>query len=256
MKARSLLVLAALVFSAVLPARAQTVEQWIARARARLGTDSALNSVTAIHFIGTLETMEKVPSEKDKSILVEQPVKRPVDIIFQKPHRQRITVTGPKTIDVTALDGYDAWLKRSTLQNSSQWQLTLLDSAQIKRLRAQSWDNLNFLTGIEKLGGTVRLGGEATVDGTACVKLVFTYLESMVYTRYFDKATGRLVKTDAQDGTEIREEGEQIVNGVRFARKVTNKAANGQVTIITIDQVLLNENIPVSEFAVPTLQAN
>lgn len=254
MKARSLLVFAALV--STFPLQAQTVEQWIARARARLGTDSALNGVTTIHFIGTLETTEKVPSEKDKSILVEQPISRPVDIIFQKPHRQRITVTGPKIIEVTALDGYDGWLKRTNPANPTQWQLTLLDVAQIKRLRAQSWDNLNFLTGVDKVGGTVRLGGEETVDGIACVKIVFTYLESMVYTRYFDKATTRLVKTVTQDGTVIREEGEMFVNGVRFSRKVTNKSASGQATTITFDRVLLNEKIPASEFAVPTLQAN
>ena len=254
MKSRSLLVFAVLV--SVLPLQAQTVEQWISRARNYLGTDSALNNVTSIHFVGTLETTEKVPSEKDKSILVEQPINLPVDIIFQKPHRQRITVTGPKLIEVTALDGYDAWLRRTNPANPTQWQLTLLNVAQIKRLRAESWDNLNFLTGIDKLGGTVRLDGEATVDGVACVKLVVAYLETMVYTRYFDKATARLVKTYAQDGTEIREEGETIVNGIRFSRKVINRSANGHVTTVHIDRVLLNENFPASEFAVPALQTN
>ncbi|MSU46708.1 MAG: hypothetical protein EXS42_06195 [Lacunisphaera sp.] len=157
MKSRHLLVFAVLV--SVLPLQAQTVEQWISQARNYLGADSALNNVTSIPFIGTLETTGKVPSEKDKSILVEQPINLPLDIIFQKPYRQRITITGPKLIEVTALDGYDAWLRRTNPANPTQWQLTLLDVAQIKQLRAQSWDNLNFLAGIDKLGGTVRLDG-------------------------------------------------------------------------------------------------
>ncbi|MSU46709.1 MAG: hypothetical protein EXS42_06200 [Lacunisphaera sp.] len=94
------------------------------------------------------------------------------------------------------------------------------------------------------------------MDGLPCVKLVVAYLETMVYTRYYDKATARLVKTYAQDGTEIREEGETIVNGIRFSRKVISRSANGHVTTVHIDRVLLNENFPASEFAVPTLQTN
>lgn len=241
MKARLVLAVATLL-GAVLPATAQTAEQWIARARARLGSESALQGVTSIHFIGTIE--------------INGANQRAMDIVFQKPMQQRFTFTSPELIEVLALDDYDAWQKRINPKNPAQWQLTLLDAAQTKRLRAQVWDNLNFLRGIEKLRGSVTVGGDATVDGLACVKLVFTYNDNIVLTRYYDKATARLVKTETEAGVEIREEGEMFVNGIRFARKVSNREKSGRTVTLNFDKVILNETFPASDFAVPPLQAN
>ncbi|SDR77258.1 hypothetical protein [Opitutus sp. GAS368] len=255
MKARLVLAVAALL-GAVLPATAQTAEQWIARARARLGSESALQGVTSVHFVGTIEVTEKVPSETDKAVLVDRTVSRAMDVIFQKPMQQRFTFTSPELIEVLALDDYDAWQKRTNPKNPTQWQLTLLDATQTKRLRAQAWDNLNFLRGIEKLRGSVTVGGDATVDGLACVKLVFSYSDNIVLTRYYDKATARLVKTETEAGVEIREEGEMFVNGIRFARKVSNREKSGRIVTLNFEQVVLNETFPASDFAVPPLQAN
>ncbi len=255
MKARFVLA-AAVLLAAVLPASAQTAEQWIARARARLGSEDALQGVTSVHFIGTIEITEKVPSEADKAVLVDRTVSRAMDIIFQKPMQQRLTFTSADLVEVLALDDYDGWQKRSNPKNPVQWQLTLLDAAQTKRLRAQAWDNLNFFRGIEKLRGSVQLGGDATVDGLACVKLVFTYYDSIVMTRYYDKATARLVKTETETGVESREEGEMFVDGIRFARKISNREKTGRTITMNLDKITLNEVHPASEFTVPSLQPN
>lgn len=240
MKLRLILV-GALLATAGLPG-AETAGQWIARARARLGSESALQGVTSIRYTGTLDT--------------DGANQRSMDIIFQKPLQQRITLTGAELIEVIALDDYDGWQKRINPKNPAQWQLTLVDAAQIKRLRAQTWDNLNFFDGLEKMRGSVRLEGDATVDGVPCVKLVFTYREDMVLTRYFERATARLVKTETETGTEIREEGEIFVNGIRFPRKVSNRDRNGRTTNMVFDQIFLNEPHAASEFAVPALREN
>lgn len=241
MKARLALAAVALLVTA-LPATAQTAEQWIARARARLGSESALQGMTSIRFVGTIE--------------VDGTTARAMDIIFQKPLQQRITLTGPELIEIIALDDYDGWQKRINPKNPTQWQLTLLDGPQIKRLRAQAWDNLNFLRNIDRLRGTVKVGGDATVDGLACVKLVFTYYENIVLTRYYDKATARLIKTETETGVEIREEGEMFAQGIRFPRKVSNRDKSGKTVTMTFEKVVLNEAYPAREFAVPDLPAN
>jgi outer membrane lipoprotein-sorting protein len=241
MKVRLALAAAVLIATA-LPAAAQTAEQWIAKARARLGSESALQGVTSVHFTGTLE--------------VDGTNRRAMDIIFQKPLQQRITLTGAELSEVIALDDYDAWQKSSNTKNPTQWQLKLLDAVQTKRLRAQAWDNLNFLTGTEKLRGTVQVGGDVTVDGLSCVKLVFTYYGSITLTRYFEKDTARLIKTETEAGVEIREEGEMIVNGIRFPRKVSNREKSGRTVTMNFDKIVLNEKHPASEFAVPAMQAN
>jgi len=256
MKSRFCVLLASLVLTASSPLRAETVEQVIARARAYLGTDGALNAVSTIRYTGTLETTTKVASPEDKTKLVDKPITVPAEIIFQKDFQQRITITSPTVIETTALDGYDAWQKRTNPKNPSQWTVTLLDGGQVKKLRANTWENLSFFASLDKKSGSVRLGGEVVVDGVPCVKVSFFHSADIVFVRYFDKATGRLIKTETENGTEIREEGEMIVNGVRFPRKVINKSANGAVTAITFERVELNQRVPAGAFAVPSLTVN
>lgn len=234
---------------------AAPADEVIAKARAYLGAERALEAVTSIHFTGTLELTETVPSEADPSVTVERPLRLPVDIVFQKPYQQRITVRSEKIVETSALDGYDGWQRRSDAQDSSRWQLTLLDPQQVKRLRANTWENLNFFRGIEKRGGRVEFLGETEVEGTACVKLAFIHAENIVFHRFFDRATGRLVKTETESGGEIREEGEMTVNGVRFPRRVINRTPDGKMTTIIFNQVVLNGAHPNSEFAVPALSA-
>ena len=231
-----------LLLTGGLSATAQTAEQWIARARARLGSEAALQGVTSIRYLGTLDT--------------DGANQRKLDIVFQKPLQQLITITGGETIEVVGLDDYEGWQKRSNPKNPAQWQLSLIDKGQTKRLRAQTWDNLNFFSGIERMRGSARLEGDAMIDGVACVKLVFTYLENMTLTRYFEKATAWLVRTETESGTEIREEGEILVQGVRFPRKVSNRDKSGHVITMVFEQVILNEPHAASEFAVPALRAN
>lgn len=221
---------------------ASQADEWIAKARAFLGSESALDRVTSIHFTGILD--------------VDENTRLPVDIVFQKPDRQRITVKSEKVIETTALDGYDAWQRRSNPANPAQWQLTLLDPPQVKRLRANTWENLHFFKGLDRHGGRVDFKGDATVDGIACVKLAFVHSDSIIFYRYYDKITGRLVKTETEAGGEIREEGEIIANGVRFPKKIINKSPDGKMTTITFDKVVTNEPLPASEFAVPALSVN
>lgn len=240
MKAR--LSLVAILLVLVLPASAQTADQWIARARARLASESTLEGLTSVRYTGTIE-FEGTPA-------------RTMDIIFQKPLQHRITLSGPELVEVMALDGYDGWQKRSNPKNPTQWQLTLLDAKQIKRLRAQAWDNLNFLRHIEKMNGSVKVAGDETVDGVACVKLVFSYYDMITLTRYYDKSTARLVKTVTENGVEIREEGEVFAGGIRFPKKVTNREKGGRTVVMTFDKIAVNESYPAADFAVPAVSAN
>ncbi len=225
-----------------LPAAADTPpDKWIAKARAYLGTEAALNAITSIHFSGTMEA----PGD----------IKLPAEIVFQKPYRQRITLRGSKVIEITALDGYDAWQKRINAENPVQWQMVLLDALQVKRLRANTLENLSFYSTRELKDCAIQVDGEVDVDGVPTVKLVFAHVGGVTFQRFFEKSTGRLVKTITENGTEIREEGELLAGGVRFPRRVINKAPNGSVTAISFDKVVLNEDFAADTFAVPSLQA-
>ena len=235
------------------PVRADVVEDMIAKARARLGSESALNAVTTIHFIGTLEMVDPQIASDGKIRPSDHLEKMPAEILFQKPYQHKMVVNRPKLIDVTTLDDYDGWARVTDRANPKKWKISLLDADQIKQLRANTWENLNFFGGLEKRGGTVKNGGDVTVDGVECVKLSFYHSDRIVFHRYFEKSSGRLVKTDTAYGGEIREEGELVVEGIRFPKVIVNKSASGQSSRMTIEKVVLNEKVPPAEFAVPSL---
>ncbi|MFI5335831.1 MAG: hypothetical protein ACHQ5A_03555 [Opitutales bacterium] len=251
MKVRLVLLLASFVLPlAVLRADSQT-DEWIARGRAALGTEKALSAINSVHFSGLLETTE--PKQGKDGKIIQVPLKLTIDIVFQRPYQQRITLRSEKIVETTGLDDYDGWKRRAEVGDESKWELSLLDPIQIKHLRANTWENLSFYRGIEQRGGRVEFQGEETVDSRPCVKLAFIHADNIIFTRFFDRATGRLIKTVTENGGEIREEGETLINGVRFPLKLINKDSTGLLTTITFSSVKVNESIPASEFAVPAL---
>lgn len=250
---RAFLILGDLVIGGAV-SRSQSAEEIIAKARAYLGNEATLSAVKSVHFVGTLET-NQFPPEGPK------PVSFAIEIIFQKPYQQLIIRTSPTAIQSTGLDDYDAWQRLQDVTDESRWQLTLLEPIIVKNLRANTWENLNFFKGIEQRGGSVQIMGPTTVDGAAAMKVAFVHEPDILFYRYFDTTTGRLLLTETGQGDRIKEEGEVMVDGLRFPQKVTSvgKAtdAKGQVvenpTVITFKKITVNETFPESMFAVPPL---
>ncbi|MFM1746911.1 MAG: hypothetical protein RLZZ188_577 [Verrucomicrobiota bacterium] len=221
----------------------------IAKARAFLGTDEALGAVNAVRYEGFLIAPDPANPGKE--------TKAAMEIIFQRPDRQRITARSEKMVEVTGLDGYEAWQRIHDPADPTKWRQTLLGPDQIKRLRANTWENLAYFRGIETRGGTVEDQGPAEVDGVACRKVAFIHGPGIIFFRYFEVATGRLVLTETEGGGRIREQGETIVNGIRFPKGIitVTKNAKGEDTKVTLtfEKITVNEPLPPKEFAVPAI---
>lgn len=219
----------------------------IAKARALVATEEVLNGVKSIHYVGTLTAPD--PAKPGKNVT------QPIDIVFQRPMQQRIVTSSPKGTDCTVLDGYDAWQRVEDPADAKKNRQAILGIDQIRRLRANTWENLSFFRGIESVGGLLLDQGPATIDGVACQKIAFIHAPNIVFHRYFEAATGRLVLTETEAGGRIREEGEVIVAGIRFGRVLTteSKNAKGEWEKVTInfDKVTVNEVFPANYFAVP-----
>lgn len=223
----------------------------IAKARAFLGPELALKAVTSIHFVGTLVTSD--PSDASKETRAQ------VDIIFQHPFQQRITINYEKTVEQTALDGYDAWQRLQDATDKTKIRMFVLGVEQIKRLRANTLENLSFYRGLEKYGVTIEDRGSATIDGIACQKVTFTHSGGIVFTRYFNTANGQLILTETESGGAIREQGEMRVEGLRFPQTLvtTTKSAAGlaQTVKITLEKITVNEKQPADFFSFPLIPA-
>lgn len=210
----------------------------IARARAYLGAEAALDSVKALRFSGSIAEGEEVRGS--------------IVITLKKPFQQRIERTIGDEREVTALDEFDGWTRSENLKDSDDWSLTLLTREHIRRLQANNVENLNFFKGAERRGGTVELRGGATIDGVDCAKVAFVHGQGIEFVRYFDKATGRLVMTETENGGQIRERGEQIVSGIRFPTRLES-SLEGRTVVITFESIVVNGDYPNSLFEVPAV---
>jgi len=245
-------VLVALVVLLPLGVRAADVDAVIAKARAAVGDEAALTSLKSVHYAGTLETTGT--DEKGQS----KPVTVAIEIIFQKPSQQRIVATSADKIEITALDGYDAWQREQDPKDSARWRMALLSKDQIERLRANAWENLFFYRNIERVGGHIEDLGTVEAEGKTCRKLGFNHGANIVFYRYFDQKTGQLLLTETENGVRIRERDEMAVDGIKFPRKIIteSKLPSGETRTVTIifNKITVNETFADSLFSVPILE--
>ncbi len=218
----------------------------IAKARARLAPDAVLDAVKTIHYVGTLVGAD--PADRTKEFT------RTIEIRLEKPARQRIVVTSPQLVEISALDEYEAWRRTIDAADPTNWQQQQLSVDQIKQLRADVWQNLYFFRGIERVGGRIEDQGPTTIDGIACQKIAFFHTETLVYYRYFNQTTGELVLT-GDDNNNVREEGQILAGGIPFPKSIliSQRTAEGLVDTrrITFEKIAINEEFPDSLFAVP-----
>jgi outer membrane lipoprotein-sorting protein len=247
--------LAAALFAAVLVARAAAgPDAVIARARAYLGPEAVLEAITSIHYVGTLAGEETVKDQDGKQI--RRPFNGTIDIIFQKPYRQRVVLVSYKGTEITVLDDYEAWYYKEDATDANRKKFMLLGKDQVKNQRANTWENLAFFRGIERRGGQVEDLGSSVIDGRTCEKIAFVHEPGIKFYRYFDRATGQLMLTELGNGDLFREKGEMRVDGVRFPKMLVNTSkdqATGRenTLVIKLDKITLNEVFPESLFAVP-----
>lgn len=219
----------------------------IAKARARLGPEDALNGVNSVHYVGTLVMSDSSDPKKQ--------MRAAIDIVFQKGDKQRVQVTTDRLIDTTGLDDMEGWRRIQDPADPTKIKQTPLTVDGLKRIRANNWETLSYFRGLDSRRGKVEDLGPATMDGIACEKVAFTHTPNIVFYRYFDLATGRLVYTETESGTTLREEGEIMVSGIRFPKTLvtTQKNPKGetQTSTITIEKATINEVFPPSFFATP-----
>jgi hypothetical protein len=225
----------------------------VTKARAFYGTDADLDAVRSVHYEGVLVSTETHAGGETST------VEARVEIIFQKPYQQRIVARAADKVEITALDDYEGWQRVEDPRKPGARRVFLLGKEQIKRLRANTWEHLSFFRGLEKKGGNVVDHGIVDLDGQPAQKVAFVHDDDIVFTRYFEPATGRLLQTETEQGAKIREDGEIRADGVRFPQRVITSTplADGGHRVVTVEfeSVKVNETFPPELFRVPFIGA-
>jgi hypothetical protein len=208
----------------------------IARARAYLGTDEALDAVKSLHFLGTV-TADNGNTHK-------------IEIIMRRPMQELMIETSDKVRAVTALDDYTMWRRTEPIDGSATGRVVLMNAQGVRHTRANVAQTLFYYRDLESVGGSVAVEGEEDIEGVACVKTVFTHPGNIRYIRFFDKGTGRLVVTRGEGGAETREVGEMMVAGIRFPKELTT-TIDGKTSRVTFEEIRVNEEFDLAMFRLP-----
>lgn len=242
-----------LLFASLLSLHGEDTAEFLAKARARIGTEADLAAVRSIQFFGEIHTVEPTASGALEPVVIS------IEIIFQKPLLQLQVIRHPKKNHTvtTALNEREAWTTQEVAGDPTRRVMRILPLAQQRSLQAATWENLHFFKGLEEAGGRVEDLGTDTIDGIACRRIAFVHAHNNRFVRYFDAASGKLVLSVIGTNDFVREEGEIVAGGLRFPQKLVTrkKGPDGQevTTTVIFQKIVLNEPLPPERFVASLL---
>ena len=128
----------------------------------------------------------------------------------------------------------------------------ILDAPLVREMRANTFENLNFFSGIEQMRGRILNKGKTKKDGRDVYLLVFEYNDRLYFERYFDAATGELISTVNGEGLEIREVGEIRSGGIRFPERIVSLKDGEILNTVIFEEIVVNEEFDPALFEIPS----
>lgn len=218
------------------------VEETVAKARAYLGGDKALDAVNSIHYEGVL-----VYGNGQSGT---------IESIFMKPgYHQAISVIGPQK-EISTLNKNEAWQKIERVDRPGAWSLNIYSIDELRALQATVADTLSFLKTPPTRKGRIEYLGTEEVDGRETRKLLYYHGGDRAFLRYFDSETGREVRMINQNGGIFIKSGERLVDGVRFPEKLVVKFITEigvQSIEISYTNITVNEKFDTDRFNMPVM---
>ncbi|MEM0965486.1 MAG: hypothetical protein AAGJ81_04990 [Verrucomicrobiota bacterium] len=216
---------------------AKSLEEVIEKARSYVGPNETLESVDSLLYQGTL-TPEGGSTE------------RQVRLVLEKPASQLLEITqdqGRITMVVNALEGF---MVQEDLGTGRKAVLPLpLD--QVRRFKANAAENLYFFEFPTSAQVRAKYLGESSFRGQTADEVRYVHPGGIQFFRYFDPETGELIGTLTDNGSVNTEEGETVVDGIRFAEKVLSYEGDDLVHTITFSEIEVNPDLPEDTFASP-----
>ena len=215
------------------------LDEIISKARAYIAEEETLNAVESIRYIGTYVDTSRGTTGR-------------IEIHFEKPFRQRLEISEGDEVQTTAIDGYEGWKRQMNRNSPEKWQLLILEAGELKRMRANTFENLNFFRGIEKVRGTAENLGIVKRDGRDAHRVIFRYGGGLFYERLIDVKNGELLLTVNDQGLEIQEVGEIRVDGIRFPQKVMTLVNGEIINTVSFETITVNEQFEDDVFELPS----
>ena len=221
----------------------EQVESIVAKARAHLGTESALDAVQSIRYHGKITLFQEDDTQKEGEVV----------LTFMKPCSQRIEFIFPDQTMVTGFNGHEGWeLTEGKLEDGKPYHgVRPMSFDDTRRTKAASVENLCFFHPFSFDYENVKDRGTATVDGKTTRRIDFIHNGSYVFSRFFDPNTGDLLRSELDTGVVTVETGEMSVDGIRFSDKIVGLVDEKATYEMDFDKIEVNSVINPAIFDYP-----
>lgn len=216
------------------------IESTIKLARAFLGDSDRLDAIDCIHYKGSL-----LYSSGDLGT---------IEMIYQEPLRQKMIAVVNDRKEVSVLNGTEGWTTFERVGDSLPLGMEIFDPVRILIMQAAVREAFSFFQKPDVRNGEISYQGKETVKGRECHVLDYDHGDGIGYRRFIDAETGQVLRMLDSKGVEYIEEGEIIVDGIRFPKKMVSTfatALGSQTMEFAYTSITLNKKLPDSEFVMP-----
>ena len=214
-------------------------EAILKKARKFISDESTLNSVKSLRFEGTITS----PDGTAGKIVIS--LQQPYKLLQSIEHENGL-------VDEFGLNDYEGWLKRFKAEDPDVYALMPVDVNRLKRLRANTYEGLNFFSTKTNYGRKIEYLGKQDLDGKL-VEVVKVLYGSATFVRYFDESTGELLLSEIENGERIQEQGEMMVDGIRFPKFLVTYNGDEQISHLEFHSIQVNPAFKDSLFTQPPL---
>jgi hypothetical protein len=230
--------------AAPLFAATPSVRDIVQRARATVGTETALSGLVTLQMSGGIEPAK---SKLASATLL---------IIARKPCSQRLEVKMGDIVETTILDGEAGCIVRTNLNDEARRsQMRTMADKELQRVAFSTRQFFSFYGADFKRGERITYEGIEQRRGVRCHKLLYSYPDGISTTRYFAVNDDTLVSTVTDLGVESVEIGTQVVGGIKFPQKVEYYQDSKMLHTIVLSSVEVNKPLQSGIFTIPTGQA-
>jgi len=223
-------------FSAELDPKAEAI---LKKTRTFIAKESKLTGVNSLRFMGTITD----PSGETGKIAIS--LRRPYQLVQTLERSNGI-------IEEFGLNDYEGWQKQYRADNPDRYGLAPLDVVRLRRLRANTFEGLNFFSTKTSFSRKIEYLGKQDLDGTQ-VEVVKILYGSAQFVRYFDVSTGELLLSEIENGERIQEQGEFLVDGILFPKHLITFRDGEQISRLEFQSIEVNPVLDDSMFTMPPL---
>jgi hypothetical protein len=225
-------------FATSLAAATPTVSDIVNRARATVGTESALDGMITLQMTGGLEPAD---SKMPAATLL---------IVARKPCSQRLEIKIDDIVETTILNGENGCLIRSNLHAGAS-QMRQLTAPEFARVAFSTRQFFSFYRPDFKNGERITYEGVEQRHGVRSHKLLYTYPDGISTVRYFSVNEDALVSTITDNGVESVSVGVQNVGGIRFPERIEYYENGEEIHTIVLTKIIVNKPLMEGIFDLP-----